>query len=86
MTDAPSGKEPQGVPWHQSVPFLIGAIVVLGPLALPLVWANRKFPLLLKAGITLVLVGLTLLLLRVSSDLITRFQSDMEELRRVLGP
>jgi hypothetical protein len=86
MTEGPSGKRPQDGRWHESFPFLIGAILVLGPLALPLVWANRRFTTLVKIGLTLLVIALTFLLLRASNELIARFSVRMEELRRTLGP
>ena len=55
--------------WHQSTPTLLVALLVVGPLAIPLIWTNKKFPLWLKFAITIMVIVLTVALLSVAKDM-----------------
>ena len=45
--------------WHQSTGAVMLAFLTMGPLAIPLVWANRRYSLGVKIGITSVMVGVS---------------------------
>ncbi len=45
--------------WHQSTGALVMAFLTVGPLAIPLVWTNRRYSLAVKIAITAVMVGVT---------------------------
>jgi len=77
MTEPPEKKLTK-TPWHQSVKTLIIAILVVGPLAIPLIWINRKFTLLLKLALTVLLISLSFFLFYLSSESIERLQSQLE--------
>lgn len=54
---------PNGGKWYHSNGVLILAVLTVGPLALPLAWANPRYSLVTKAIITIAVVGLTAALL-----------------------
>jgi hypothetical protein len=58
----PQPTTPSSGKWYQSQIAVIVAIVTLGPLALPLVWSNPRYTLLVKAVITVGVIALTFLL------------------------
>ena len=45
--------------WHQSTGALAVAFLTVGPLAIPLVWTNRRYSLAVKIAVTAVMVGVT---------------------------
>ena len=45
--------------WHQSTGALAVAFLTVGPLAIPLVWTNRRYSLAVKIALTAVMVGVT---------------------------
>jgi hypothetical protein len=58
----PQPTAPSSSKWYQSNIAVIVAIVTLGPLALPLVWSNPRYNLVVKAVITVGIIALTFLL------------------------
>lgn len=83
MTD---GTEPtRKAPWHQSTGFLIGAFLMVGPFAIPLVWTNKKLPLAAKLGITVITVVLTLWLIQATARMTTELQAQMKELNAMMN-
>ena len=53
------GTSPPKKKWHQSTGALAVAFLTVGPLAIPLVWTNRRYSLAVKIAITAVMVGVT---------------------------
>ncbi|MHC4290292.1 MAG: hypothetical protein ACYSSK_09630 [Planctomycetota bacterium] len=45
--------------WHQSTGALVMAFLTVGPLAIPLVWTNRRYPPAVKIAITVGMVAVT---------------------------
>lgn len=45
--------------WHQSTGAVVMAFLTVGPLAIPLVWANRRYSLAVKIVVTTVMVAIT---------------------------
>ena len=45
--------------WYHSSITLIAAVLCVGPLALPLVWTNKRYNIITKAIITIAVIGLT---------------------------
>lgn len=78
MSD-PAPKEP----WHQSKGFLVVAILILGPLALPLIWVNKKVPLPLKIVFSAALIGMTMLLIQATGRMIGQLQSQLAEINQI---
>ena len=77
---------PSSQPWHQSVSFLAVALLVVGPLAIPLIWFNRKIPFLMKIAFTVLVAALTWWTVRFSTVLLERLQRQLAELRALSGP
>lgn len=46
--------------WYYSTSAIVVGLATLGPLALPLVWANPKYKMITKIVITVVVIGVTL--------------------------
>ncbi|MFT5206783.1 MAG: putative membrane protein [Candidatus Omnitrophota bacterium] len=67
--------------WRQSKAFLIGAILIAGPFAIPLIWMNRKIPLPYKVIITFALLGLCWLMLQTSTQLFDNLQTQLSEMK-----
>ncbi|MCE5186197.1 MAG: hypothetical protein LLF76_08750 [Planctomycetaceae bacterium] len=59
--DRPPAAKPSSK-WYYSNLTMIGSLLTLGPLALPLVWANPRFKVWVKAVITAATIAFTLLL------------------------
>ncbi|MBC8378521.1 MAG: zinc ribbon domain-containing protein [Planctomycetes bacterium] len=57
----PSPSAPKsGGKWYQSNATIVIALLTLGPLALPMVWTNRRYSLVVKATITVSMLALTI--------------------------
>lgn len=69
--------------WYFKPVTIIIAILVVGPFALPLVWASPALKRWEKLAITLLLVLLSIWLFRAFSNLVTIFQHEMQELRAI---
>lgn len=80
--------EPQGqkTPWHQSFVFILGSFLVIGPLALPLVWTNKKLSIPSKIILTLIMVIVTIFLLRFTARIIGNLEKQMADLKAVMQP
>lgn len=48
--------------WFHSTTAVVGALLTLGPLALPMVWLNPRFNVIVKAAITVGIIALTVML------------------------
>ena len=57
----PSAPKPGGK-WHQSTAATVLALLTLGPLALPMLWTNPRYSLVVKVVVTVVIIVLTILL------------------------
>jgi len=55
--------------WYYSVPSVIAAVLVLGPLAFPLLWKSPRFSLAWKILITLLTTAAAIFLTAVSWEL-----------------
>ncbi|MHC5094183.1 MAG: hypothetical protein ACYSO2_09840 [Planctomycetota bacterium] len=64
--------------WHQSTGAVVLAFLTMGPLAIPLVWANRRYSLGVKIGLTVcmasVSAGLSVAVYRVATHTLTQIQ------------
>lgn len=74
---------PQQKKWYHSSVTLIGAFCVIGPLAIPLAWANPSYSLVKKIVITIVMVAVTVALCYLLGWMYARLmkQLDMSGLR-----
>ena len=70
--------------WYENVWFVLGMLfLVLGPLALPLLWRSRQFSLLWKIVLTLLVGLLTVFIL---AQVWYIFNTYLAELQKALGP
>ncbi len=80
----PAPKPPE--PWHQNLTLVVMSILVLGPLGLPVLWANKRLPLLVKIGATIIVIALTFLSIKVTIGLYERLRSELAQLNASLHP
>jgi len=67
--------------WYFTTPTVVVALLVLGPIALPLVWINPRYKITVKLIVTIIVIGLTLLI----CYLIGYMYSNLMEQIEVLG-
>ena len=48
--------------WYYSTAAIVIGLIVVGPLALPLVWANPKYKVITKVILTIIVIAATILL------------------------
>ena len=65
--------------WHQSTGALVMAFLTVGPLAIPLVWTNRRYSLgakiVLTAGMVAITVGIVVAMYRVATSSLAQIKS-----------
>ena len=69
------------VPWYLTRRTVFLAIVIVGPLAIPLLWLSPKFSFVWKAVLTVVLVASTVLLYHYSVVMMENLSQRMKELK-----
>jgi hypothetical protein len=64
LTGKPSMFRPTsgGTAWYQSTTTIVLALLMLGPLALPLVWINPRYSMTVKVVVSIVVILLTILI------------------------
>lgn len=73
-----------GVKWYYRPISVIVAILMLGPLALPLVWSNPTIARRYKVAITIALIILTIWLFRVSYALYQLLEKEMKDVAEMV--
>ena len=66
MTDLEEPKDPKPVDWYFEAKFVLVMLVLVGPLALPLVWFSPRFSMAWKIGTTILAVVIAVLLGKVT--------------------
>ena len=66
--------------WYFTTPAVVIALLVLGPLALSLVWFNPRYKIITKAVVTSLVIVLTFLLGYFAILMYTRFLESISEL------
>ena len=65
--------------WHQNVWLVLFLLFfVLGPFGLPLVWKNPRFSRTAKIGLTLLMVGYTFLLIRLTAEMLQVVRTSLD--------
>ena len=67
-------------PWYFSTKMLVIAILCVGPLALPLVWFNRRYKIVTKVVISVIVVGISIWLYFVTRQLYQELNEQMKAL------
>lgn len=70
--------------WYESTTLLVMALLIVGPFAVPLLWANRRVPLLVKIGGTMIIVAVTVWSAKVTLDLYARLRAELAQLNAAL--
>ena len=75
----PPAASPAKKKWHQSTGALVMAFLTVGPLAIPLVWTNRRYSLAVKIAITTAMLAVTagigVAMYRVATSTLTQIKS-----------
>jgi len=71
------------VPWYLTKKTVILAIVIVGPLAIPLLWMSPKFSFVLKAVLTVILVVSSVLLYHYSVVMMDSLNQRLKELKEM---
>ena len=66
--------------WYLSTSVLVIAILCLGPIALPLVWLNKRYTKTVKLLITAIVVGLTIVLSYMTMHIYANLMEQIEAL------
>jgi len=66
--------------WYFSTATVVFTLLVLGPLALPLVWVNPRFKIVTRIIITVVVILVTILLCYLTINIYLRLMQQIEEL------
>ena len=64
--------------WYYRTPSVVVSLLLIGPLALPLVWFNPKYGIVTKAVVTILIIGLTLGLGIAMIDIYAEFLKQIE--------
>lgn len=67
--------------WHQRPTVVIIALLMIGPFALPMVWASPAFTKPAKIVITILVIGVTVWLVKMSLNVYQLFMKDIKELQ-----
>jgi hypothetical protein len=79
---APQGKSPiAGTKWYHTTGSVIGAIVCLGPLALPMVWTNPRYKIATKLILTVAVSAITVLCIHFMVEAVMYPLKQLEALR-----
>ena len=68
-----SANSKQKIPWHQKTSSWIIGFIFVGPLVLPMIWANPKYSIIKKIILTIILVAITVYLIKMMGDVIDRY-------------
>jgi hypothetical protein len=49
-----------GIKWYYRTPYVVVSLVIIGPLALPLVWFHPSYHIVTKIVVTILVIGLTI--------------------------
>jgi hypothetical protein len=54
-------RDRQKIKWYFTTPTVVIALLCLGPLALPLVWANPRYKVITRIAVTVIVIAMTIL-------------------------
>jgi len=66
--------------WYYSTSAIVVGLITLGPFALPLVWANPKYKVIIKIIITVVVIGVTIWLCQLMGQMYQRIIKQVNDL------
>ncbi|HUU18882.1 MAG TPA: hypothetical protein VMW72_17150 [Sedimentisphaerales bacterium] len=66
--------------WYFSTSAIVIALLCLGPLALPLVWLNRRYRIVTKLAVTVIVIALTIFLSYLTVNIYIRLIEQVEAL------
>ena len=71
--------------WYYKPATVIIAILCVGPLALPLLWASPGFKKIYKIAISILVIAATVWLIKASADLYSILMREFEEIEKILS-
>jgi uncharacterized membrane protein len=72
--------KPQSKKWYYSTTALIGLLLVVGPLAIPVIWANPKYKFTTKIVITIIVLIFTVFLVYLMAELYRQMLEQVDKL------
>ena len=72
------GSRPKAKKWYFTTPAVVIALLVLGPLALPLVWLNPRYKIVTKLIVTGLVIAFTILLCYLTMNVYLRLVKQIE--------
>jgi uncharacterized membrane protein YvbJ len=66
--------------WHLPTPAIVIALVCFGPLALPLVWFNKRFKIVTKSVITAIVIVVTIACLLITKAMYSHLMDQIDAL------
>lgn len=75
--------KPQKEKWHQNITFLVLALLIVGPFAIPLIWINRNIVLWVKVTLMMGMLLLTWALFASSDFLAETLDEQMAQMRYI---
>ena len=66
--------------WYFSTSAIVIALLCLGPLALPLVWLNRRYRIVTKLAVTVIVIALTIFFFYLTVNIYIRLIEQVEAL------
>ena len=86
MTDPGKLAGTKPIPWYFESRFVFLMLFIFGPLALPLVWLSPKFSISWKIGVTILTIALTVLLVKVSGEMLEFLNQHLKEIQDASRP
>ena len=74
------------IPWYQKTQSITAAILLLGPLALPMLWLNPRYKMTVKIIWTVVILGLTWALAKYTAVIFEHLMDQMADLKALSSP
>ena len=66
--------------WYHATPTVVIALLCLGPLALPLVWFNRRYKIVTKIMVTVAVAAVTVWAFYLTANMYTQLTEQINEL------
>ncbi len=85
MTQADASGRAKKNGWYFEVRFVLLMLFVFGPFALPLVWLSPKFSIRWKIGATILAVILTVLLIKLTDEMLAFLNQRLRDIRDASG-
>ncbi len=77
---------PAKSPWYLGVPSVIAALLLLGPLAFPLLWKSPKFNSFWKIFLTVAIIAMTLYMIAGTAKMVEYVMQEFRKVQQTYSP